>query len=306
MPTVTLVGGSGLIGTALRSACAERGMRVRVLDLVPPHGPLATGEEFIRSDVREPVDPRHLEGREAVVVLAALLGKRCAEAPEDGWRTNVQGTLHVLDAIRRSGASPATCFLSSASVYRRWEPKDGPIPEHAPLEAGSLYAASKLMGEQAIRAAGHAFGLRSFILRPFTAYGTGPGSAFKGHFVSTWVERAKSGRPLVVHGDGRQTVDLVHVSDLAKLVLQALDAGVASDRPPVFNVGCGQETTLLEMLDWLRAAVDGLRVEFDPTKSPPQPRNFADIGFARSRIGFCPKVAPREGVLATLRDGTAP
>jgi len=305
MPTVTLVGGSGLIGTALRSLCAARGIGVRVLDLVPPHGSLAKNEVFVCTDVREPIDPRHLEDSSAVVVLAALLGKRCAEDPEDGWRTNVVGTTHLLEAIRQSGANPATCFLSSASVYRRWNPQDGPIPEHAPLEAGSLYAASKLMGEQAMRAAGHAFGLRSFILRPFTAYGPGPGSAFKGHFVSTWVERANSGCPLVVHGDGRQTVDLVHVADLAELVLQALDAGIASDRPPVFNIGCGRETTLLQMLDWLRGAVEGLRVEFDSSKSPQQPRNFADIGAARSKIGFCPKIAPHDGVLATLRDGKA-
>nr|WP_267875233.1 NAD(P)-dependent oxidoreductase [Duganella lactea] len=299
-----MIGGSGLIGTALSESLLAEGHRVRVLDLVAPQQHLAAAVEWIYCDVRDRAQLEALAPCDTVYLLAALLGKGCAENPENGWKTNVLGQVNAIDAIRQLSSPPAVCFLSSASVYRAAD-KSGPISESAPLQPRSLYAASKMMGEDLLRAAGSAFGLRSYVLRPFTVYGPGPGSARKGHFVSTWMERALAGEPLVVHGEGRQTVDLAHVSDLAVLCRLAAQAAIASTDVPVLNVGGGMATSLLDVLAWIREYVPEVRCRFDASVKPVEHRHWADIGAAQRMIGYVPKVHPRDGVAALIKNQLA-
>jgi nucleoside-diphosphate-sugar epimerase len=119
--------------------------------------------------------------------------------------------------------------------------------------------------------------------------------------VWNWIERAKRGDPLVVHGDGTQTVDLVHTADLAKLCKQAAMRDVACANPPAFNVGSGAETPLLDLMAWFREEFPGVRFNVDPKLRPNQHRNFADIRRAQQMIGYVPSIDPRSGIRSVIR-----
>ncbi len=298
MRSVTLIGGSGLIGTALSRTLSRAGYRVFVLDLEPPHPSVEGLVEWSPCDVTNRSELESIPPCESVYFLAALLGKRCVEEPELGWHTNVNGLIHTVEAIRAMRHRPTLTFFSSASVYAFGV--NSPIEERDSAVPSSLYASSKLLGEAMLHAAGTAFGLRSIILRPFTAYGPGPGSGKKGHLIWTWIERALRGDPIVIHGDGTQTVDLVHTEDLAALCVAAESRQVASTTPPVLNVGCGRESTLLEVAEWFRSSLPGLRVEFERSIRPAQRRNFASIDRARELLGYAPRVLPSEGIKGVI------
>jgi UDP-glucose 4-epimerase len=274
---VTLIGGSGLIGTALSRTLSRAGYRVFVLDLEPPHPSVEGLVEWSPCDVTNRSELESIPPCESVYFLAALLGKRCVEEPELGWHTNVNGLIHTVEAIRAMRHRPTLTFFSSASVYAFGV--NSPIEERDSAVPSSLYASSKLLGEAMLHAAGTAFGLRSIILRPFTAYGPGPGSGKKGHLIWTWIERALRGDPIVIHGDGTQTVDLVHTEDLAALCVAAESRQVA---------------------EWFRSSLPGLRVEFERSIRPAQRRNFASIDRARELLGYAPRVLPSEGIKGVI------
>jgi UDP-glucose 4-epimerase len=300
MSRAVLVGGSGLIGTAMCHALKHVGHEVTVLDLQPPQPEVAAFVRYRRCDIRQRVDLDDFPSCERVYLLAALLGRRCTLEPSNGWATNVMGTTQVLDAITRLHKPPTVCFFSSAAVYRS-NAAAGPISEDAPTHPNGLYGASKLLGEALLRAAGQSHGLRSYVVRPFTAYGPGPSSGLTGHFVAGWIERHLAGEPLVIHGDGNQTVDLVHVTDVARLCCLADEAGIASTEVPCLNVGSGIETPILTVAEWFGQVDSTIRVRHVGEIRPTQQRNFADIALARRVARFNPTIAPRDGIMALLR-----
>ncbi len=188
-------------------------------------------------------------------------------------------------------------FTSSASVYRSPAPTY-PTPESAPLEGGDTYTASKIEAERALADAARRGVISAVVLRLYTVYGPGPAAAAKGHLVARWANDALRGKPLVVHGNGGNTVDLVHVDDVVRATLAALDV---DSRFCIVNVGSGTETKLLELAEWMRAVVPGLEVVRLPSREGRR-RQFADIRLARRFLGWQPAVPPRDGITTLIRE----
>jgi UDP-glucose 4-epimerase len=194
---VLVTGGRGFLGGAVLAELAARGHVAHTYD---------------RRDRRDIGDAFHLEaamGRcGAVIHLAGLLGThelfdRVAAAIE----VNVQGTANVLDAARHVGAR----YVSTT------------MPSVFP----SVYTATKLGAVALERAFHHTYGLPVSRVRAFNAYGSGqrhgPGHPQK--ILPTFAVEAWAGRPIPIWGDGTQTVDLIHVGDLGRLLVDALDHG---------------------------------------------------------------------------------
>lgn len=298
MSRVALVGGSGFIGTRLAAALAGRGAEVTVLDRERPRAP---GAAWVHCDVRLPgLGGAPLAGYDAVFLLAALLAKRCGETPEEGWRTNVAGVGNAVEALRQAGGAPRVVFFSSAMVYAPGCPPC--VAEDAPLEGAGLYGHGKVFGERLLEAAADTLGWDVAVLRPFTVYGPGPAAGERGHFVARWMELARAGVPLTVHGDGTQTLDLVHLDDVAAICAAVLDRPRVAGRFQAFNVGSGRETSVLQLAGWFRDALPGVRVEHQPERRGPFERRFADVGRAGAELGWHPRVDPRDGIAALLRD----
>jgi nucleoside-diphosphate-sugar epimerase len=159
---------------------------------------------------------------------------------------------------------------------------------------------SKLAGEGVVATAAAAGAFSAVVLRLFTVYGPGPASGERGHLIAGWAECATEGRAVTIFGDGEQTVDLTHVSDVVAACRLAAAVPAADGDCRLFNIGSGTETRVRDIADWMHEVLPSLTVtRVTPRWSAPA-RQFGDIGRARSELGYSPAVAPEEGLRSLL------
>lgn len=296
-----VTGGAGFIGSHLVDALAARGFKVRVLDDLSTgvEGNLPAGVELIRGDVSDPaaVDAA-MKDVSVVFHLAALASvQKSVEAPADSHRVCATGTLHVLDAARRHGvrrvvyAASASCYgIPTGEVQKETDPTD-------PL---SPYAAAKLAGEVYCQAFAATYGLETVRLRFFNIFGSRQraDSPYSG-VIAIFADMLARGRVPTIFGDGQQTRDFTHVSDVVQCLLLASEKpGVSGE---VFNVGTGKPTSLLDLIAALNQA---LGTNIVPNHTDPRPGDIrhsrADISRTRGKLGYDPQVTFEDGLRQTL------
>jgi UDP-glucose 4-epimerase len=300
MAQYLVTGGAGFIGGRLASALTAGGHRVRVLDDLSGGGTAPAGCELLRADVvdRDAVR-RGMEGVAGCFHLAAVASvERCTQDWAAAHRTNIGGTVTVLEAARDLGLP--VVMASSAALYG--DPLRVPVAESTPARPLSAYGLDKLAGEEHARVGAALFALRSVALRLFNVYGPGqdPASPYSG-VISIFARRALDGRPLVVHGDGAQVRDFVHVDDVVRAFLAAMAHAEAEPGALVLNVGTGRATTIGDLAR-LIAELAGSRagIEHGPPRAGDIGRSLADPALARERIGFEARTPIEEGLRDTL------
>jgi UDP-glucose 4-epimerase len=156
-----------------------------------------------------------------------------------------------------------------------------------PYDNRTLYGAAKVFNEGLLRTFNDMYGLNYVAFRYFNVYG--PRMDIHGRYTEVlirWMERLDAGQRPIIFGDGRQTMDFVHVRDVARANI----LGARSDADDeVFNVARGTETSLLELAERLAAVMgrEGLTPEFAPERSVnPVPRRLASTAKAEQRLGF--------------------
>lgn len=296
-----MTGGAGFIGSHLVDALLARGCRVTVLD------DLSSGRmenikvhlgnpdfRFVRGDVCDEGMVRDaLSGVDAVIHEAAVVSVPTSiERPELVQKVNVRGTLNLLRASAELGVGRFV-FASSCAVYGEQEKL--PIKEDAEPRPLSPYAASKLAAEEVCREF-HRLGLCTVCLRYFNVYGPRQASGEYAGVMVKFMERLRAGQPPVIHGDGEQTRDFIHVEDVVEATLLTLErSGVNGE---VFNIGTGRETSINELCG-LIVGVSG-RENLRPVHGPPRAgdirRSLADISKVRRVLGFEPKVLLENGI----------
>ncbi len=311
---ILITGGAGFIGGHLVSRLSARGDPVRVLD------DFSTGErarvdglprvEVCEGDISDPAAARSaLDGVGRVVHLAAIASVPHAEAdPEAAARVNVGGTLVLLGESRRAGIS-AFVHASSCSVYGDFGA--GPIPETAPLDPRSVYAATKLAAERHVLLHHRTGGPPGVALRFFNVYGPGQraDSPYSG-VLTLFARAALAGERPVIHGDGEQTRDYIAVEDVVDAVLRALDRAPGKAGGQVFNVGTGRPTSvngIWRMVAAATGAAPGPR--FGPPRAGDMRDARADTGTAARVLGFRARTELADGIAALVRrpgPGAAP
>jgi UDP-glucose 4-epimerase len=300
-----VTGGGGFIGSNLASALVADGVAVRVLD------DLSTGSmanlreaaneiEVVVGDVRAPDQVRGaMADVDTVYHLAAL--PRVARSVADPFGThlvNVNGTLNVLIAARDAGIRRLV-FASSSSVYG--DTPALPKGEEMAPRPQSPYAASKLAGEGYCRAFSNVYGLEAVALRFFNVFG--PRQDPTGEYataVPRFISRMLAGLPPTIFGDGKQSRDFTHIDNVVKACRLAADTDrdVAGE---AINVGCGDRTSLLDLIDLLN---DILGATIEPEFADPRPGDVRDteasVDKARLLLGFRPEVDLREGMVRTV------
>jgi UDP-glucose 4-epimerase len=187
-------------------------------------------------------------------------------------------------------------MASSASIYGLAS-RFPTAEDHHPYANRTLYGAAKTFGEGLLRSFNDMYGLDYVALRYFNAYG--PRMDIHGRYTEVlirWMERIEAGLPPIVFGDGAQTMDMVHVDDIARANVLAARAP-ASD--VALNIGSGAETSLLQLATLIAEAMgaEALTPMHQPERAVnPVPKRLADISLAADLIGYAPRTPLAEGL----------
>ncbi|MFT6399189.1 MAG: UDP-glucose 4-epimerase [Bradymonadia bacterium] len=301
MDTVVITGGAGFIGSHLATHFVETGFHVRVLDnLETGHRSnlehVAGSVEFVHGDVRDgDVVATTIRGARWVLHQAAMVSVPLSVSePEQCHAVNATGTLNVLKASASAGVEALT-FAASAAAYGM-NPQL-PSSETVQPEPVSPYAATKILGENYCATWAAAYGINAIALRYFNIFGErqDPKGAYAA-VISKFVEVMGAGQAPSVFGDGLQTRDFCHVSNVVRANRAALEAGKAATGRPI-NVGTGQRITLLDLIDALNE-IFGTSFEpsFGAERLGDVRHSVADISRAREVLGYEPQTSLAEGL----------
>ncbi|WJH38170.1 NAD-dependent epimerase/dehydratase family protein (plasmid) [Aliirhizobium terrae] len=298
-----MTGGAGLIGSHIADLVAlEKPREIIILDnfvrgtrdnltTVLSTGPVT----IINGDIRDrALLADAFDGVDIVFHQAAIRITQCAEEPRLAFDVLAEGTFNVLEAAAKAGVSKVVA-ASSASVLGLAE--SFPTTEdHHSYNNRTIYGAAKTFNEGLLRSFAEMYGLRYVALRYFNVYG--PRMDVYGAYTEVlirWMERLAAGAPPLIYGDGSQTMDFVHVHDIARANVLAAKSDVTDE---VFNVASGTETSLLE----LAQALSGIM----GSSIPPQhqaartvngvTRRLADTSKAERLLGFKAEVSIEEGL----------
>ena len=256
--TFLVTGGSGFIGSHVVDRLLEAGAgSVVVLDKQVRNENLreagASGRlRVVEGDLTEPeVLERVSDGVDGVFHMAVLPLGPCEANPRDCLRVNVDGSFSVFDACRRAGVQKIV-FSSASSVYGD---TNETMDESHPLGAKTMYGASKIAAEYFLRAFGELYGIDYVILRYMNVYGPRQG----GGLVINVLQRIRAGQAPAIQGDGSQSFDFVHVADVARANIRAMESEVSGES---FNIGGGNEATVREIVERL-IELSGSEVEPD-------------------------------------------
>ncbi|BCH27575.1 NAD-dependent epimerase [Mesorhizobium sp. L-8-10] len=300
---ILITGGAGLIGSHIADLVAlEQPRELLVLDNFVRGSPENLRQaasrfrlKIIEGDIRdEALLAKVMDGVDIVFHQAAIRITQCAEEPRLAFDVLAGGTFNVLEAAAKAGVSKVVA-ASSASVLGLAE--SFPTTEaHHPYNNRTIYGAAKTFNEGLLRSFAEMYGLNYVALRYFNVYG--PRMDVHGVYTEVlirWMERIASGEPPIIHGDGSQTMDFVHVHDIARANVLAAKSHVTDE---VFNVASGTETSLRELADRLLRIMGS---SLEPTHAPARKvnsvtRRLADTTKAREMIGFEAKVGLDEGL----------
>ncbi len=238
---------------------------------------------------------REMEGYDIVVHLAAHT--RVLESlkkPGENFEVNVVGTFNVFEAARKNNVKRLV-FASSNAVVGEQMP---PINESMVPRPLSPYGATKLFGEALCSAYYHSYGLKTVSLRFANCYG--PYSEHKTSVIAKFLRRAKKGEPLEIYGDGTQTRDFIHVSDVCQAIYLCMSYNPSTEGG-VFQIATGEETTIIDLAKMVNKLFDRTgNLKFRPSRVGEIRKNFSDIRKAKNSLGFKPEIKLEEGLKSLI------
>jgi nucleoside-diphosphate-sugar epimerase len=302
--TYLVTGGAGFIGSHIVEELVRRGERVRVLDNFftgrrENIAPFLDQVDLLEGDLRDLSTVRQaVDGMTYVLHQAAVPSvKRSVDDPYTSNDANVNGTLNLLIAARDAGVRRVV-YASSSSVYG--DSPTLPKREDMPSQPKSPYAVSKLCAEYYCRVFSEVYGLETVSLRYFNVFGPrqDPTSQYAA-VIPIFITDLLRGEPVDVHGDGLQSRDFTYVGNNVEAnLLAAVTPGVAGC---AFNIACGKQYTLLELLDVL-SSIMGVNVE--KVHTDPRPgdvrHSLADISQAETQLGYRVGADFEEGLRQTV------
>lgn len=285
-----VIGGAGLIGSHIVQQLLDQGAKEVVIydnfcrgsrenlqqALEDPRCSIFPhGGDILQGDILE----KAMEGMDGVFHLAAVWLLQCHEYPETAFDVNVRGTFNVIMAAIKQQVGKVV-YSSSASVYGN--AVELPMEESHPYNNFTFYGATKIAGEHFFQSLGERYGLNWSGLRYMNVYG--PRQDYQGAYIAVMhkiLDRLEQGKAPLVYGDGSQSYDFIHVSDVARANLLAMEAEKSGG---CYNVGRGIGTSIQELTEMLiQLSGSDQAIQYEP----------AGMTFVTNRIG-CAKKAKEE------------
>jgi UDP-glucose 4-epimerase len=301
---ILVTGGAGLVGSTIVDALLPHEPAEVVIFDDFSRGCLPNIADALRSDrvtvVEADIRDRRAvadasKGIDLVFHQAAIRITRCAEEPRVALEVLADGTFNVIEAAVEAGVGRIVA-ASSASVYGQADvlPTD---ERHHPWNNDTFYGAAKAFNEGMLHSFRQMRGLDYVALRYFNVYG--PRMDIYGVYTEVlvrWMERIEAGEPPLILGDGEQTMDFVHIADVARANVRAAATEHVGE---TFNVGTGVSTSLRELAVALTEVMGA--PELQPVHGPERATNGvrsrrADVDKATELLGFTADIGLREGL----------
>ncbi len=302
----TLVtGGAGFIGSHLADALTARGDSVTIVDDLSSGkeanlaAALRAGARLQRSDIRDAgALARVVADAQPQVIfhLAAQVDVRISLAdPGFDARTNVEGTINVLEAARQAGVERVVLASTGGAIYGDTEVL--PTPETVDALPMAAYGQSKFCAERYLGLYERLYGLSTVALRFGNVYGPRQDPHGEAGVIAIFCGRLRAGARPRIFGDGTQTRDYIYVGDLVGALLRAGETRAGG----AVNIGTEEETSVLDIVRTLSALIgpDTPEPEFAPTRLGELDRSCLDASRARELLGWSASTPIEDGLRLT-------
>ena len=313
---ILITGAAGFIGSNLTRALIERGHRVIGLDNLSM-GSISNLDglfehprfRLIKADVTDlSAVLRASHQCDTIVHLAAYKIPRYGGLL-DTLRINEAGGRNVLDAARQNGAH--VVMASTSDVYGKSDRlpfrEDGPTVLGTSASARWGYAVSKLFDEHLAFAYHEAYGVNTTIIRIFGSYGPNQHLSWWGGPQSVFISAILRGKPIEIHGDGRQTRTFCYISDTVQGFVSAIER--EATQCEIFNLGNTEEISIVDLATLIHSLSESphkLELTYKPyaqfkNRYEDVMRRVPDISKAERILNYKPKVSLRDGLLKTIK-----
>ena len=296
-----VTGGAGFIGSHMVDLLVEHNYEVTVIDNLA-NGQLDNIEhhkgkiKFVQIDIGDynsELDS-YFEDVDYVFHYAALADiVPSINNPIKYHKANVDGTIRVLEAVKKSKNLKKFVYAASSSCYGI--PDIYPTPESSPIAPEYPYAHTKAVGEQYVMHWGQLYDMPVISMRFFNVYGIRHRtSGAYGAVFGVFLAQLLNNKPLTIVGDGKQTRDFTYVTDIVDACFKASKSEITQD---IFNVGSDNTYSINYLVDLL----GGERLYIP--KRPGEPDStYADITKIKKVLGWKPKVSFEDGVKIMLEN----
>ena len=285
-----VTGGAGFIGSHIVDALLEKGFDVHIIDNLSGGKMERVNDDatFHKVDIRnlEDIKPIFTNSKYVFHTAAVPRVPYSIEEPVDTHDNNVNGTLNVLVAAKEGGVGKVI-YSASSSAYGDQETM--PLVETMPTDPKSPYGLQKYIGELKCRLWSQVYGVPTISLRYFNVYGPrlDPEGAYA-LVIGKFLKQASEGKPITITGDGNQTRDFTHVSDIVAANILASESGIGNGE--VFNVGYGKRRSINDLAKLFGGKSIYIEARLEPKHSE------ADHSKAKEYLGWTPKVTLEDGV----------
>lgn len=303
MDRVLVTGGSGFIGSNVIEELMKS-FKVVNLDLKPSKN--SEIEQMI-GDIRDKeLVEKAVENCDIVIHLAAQVSVPLSiDYPQKTFDINIQGTQNIIDAAHKFGIK-RLIIASSAAVYG--EVSDLPLKEESAGQCLSPYAQSKWENETQIMLAREK-GLEAIALRFFNVYG--PGQSKDGTYAAVipkFVEMLTTGKQPIVHGDGLQSRDFIHVKDLVRAIESLLECNWKLVDDHTYNLASQSQTTILELIELINSSIVKItpnfniaEPNFEQSRKGDIIHSYADISKISNTLNWDPSIEISQGIEELVR-----
>ncbi len=286
---VLVTGGSGFIGSHVVDKLRDKGIEVRIYDMVLPT--FRKDVEFYQGSILDLESlGMAMMGIDAVYHLAAIADvKDVFERPHYAESINVRGTINVLEAARTHQNVKRVVYASTTWVYS--DAIETEVDETTPLRPPShVYTATKLNSEYYCQAYSKLYGMNITILRYGIPYGPRARGAA---VVPIFVSKALKGEPLTIAGDGLQFRKFVYVEDLAEGNVLALKS-IAKNK--IYNLDGKEKVSIRQIAETIKKIIGNVKIEYIPARPGDFSGKEISSELAKKELDWEPKVSFEEGV----------